>query len=109
MATLNGRTVTLVGEGTTTLTATQAATSHYLTGVITITLMVNARPDPTLDAQVSGSLQAQVDASVRFAQVQGDNIRDRLRQVRSGRNANSVNLALAYAGSAGVPGLSMPA
>ena len=108
VATLNGRTVTLVGEGTTTLTATQTATSHYLTGVITITLMVNARPDPTLDAQVSGSLQAQVDASVRFAQVQGDNIRNRLRQVRSGRNANNVNLALAYAGSAGVPGLSMP-
>ncbi|MQP77762.1 autotransporter domain-containing protein, partial [Stenotrophomonas sp. MYb238] len=108
VATVNGRTVTLVGEGSTTLTATQAATPNYLTGTVTLMLVVSPRPDPTLDAQVSGSLQAQVDASVRFAQVQGDNIRDRLRQVRSGRNASNVNLALAYAGSQGVPGLSMP-
>ncbi|MBN8794051.1 MAG: fibronectin type III domain-containing protein [Stenotrophomonas nitritireducens] len=108
VATVNGRTVTLVGEGSTTLTATQAATPNYLTGAVAVTLVVNARPDPTLDAQVSGGIQAQVDASVRFAQVQGDNIRDRLRQVRSGRNASSVNFALAYAGSQGVPGLTMP-
>ncbi len=108
VATVNGRTVTLVGEGSTTLTATQAATPNYLAGTVTLTLVVSPRPDPTLDAQVSGGLQAQVDASVRFAQVQGDNIRDRLRQVRSGRNASNVNLALAYAGSQGVPGLTMP-
>jgi len=108
VATVNGRTVTVVGEGSTTLTATQAATPNYLAGTVTLMLVVSPRPDPTLDAQVSGSLQAQVDASVRFAQVQGDNIRDRLRQVRSGRNASNVNLALAYAGSQGVPGLSMP-
>ncbi|WP_156357992.1 autotransporter domain-containing protein, partial [Stenotrophomonas sp. Leaf70] len=108
VATVNGRTVTVVGEGSTTLTATQAATPSYLTGAVAVTLVVNARPDPTLDAQVSGGIQAQVDASVRFAQVQGDNIRDRLRQVRSGRNASSVNFALAYAGSQGVPGLTLP-
>ncbi|WP_312347100.1 fibronectin type III domain-containing protein [Stenotrophomonas acidaminiphila] len=108
VATVNGRTVTLVGEGTTTLTATQAATPNYLTGTVSVTLVVSPRPDPTLDAQVSAGIQAQVDASVRFAQVQGDNIRDRLRQVRGGHNASSVNMALAYAGSQGVPGLSMP-
>jgi len=108
VATVNGRTVTLVGEGSTTLTATQAATPSYLAGAVTLTLVVSPRPDPTLDTQVSAGIQAQVDASVRFAQVQGDNIRDRLRQVRSGRNASNVNLALAYAGSQGVPGLTMP-
>ena len=108
VATLNGRTVTLVGEGNTTITATQAATPNYLAGTVTLALVVSPRPDPTLDAQVSGSLQAQVDASVRFAQVQGSNIRDRLRQVRSGSNPSNVNLALAYAGSQGVPGLTMP-
>ncbi len=108
VATVNGRTVTVVGEGSTTLAATQAATPGYLAGAVAITLLVNARPDPTLDTQISAGVQAQVDASVRFAQVQGDNIRDRLRQVRSGRNASSVNFALAYAGSQGVPGLTMP-
>ncbi|SBV37492.1 exported hypothetical protein [uncultured Stenotrophomonas sp.] len=108
VATVNGRSVTLVGEGSTTLTATQAATSNYLTGAVTLTLVVSPRPDPTLDAQVSAGIQAQVDASVRFAQVQGDNIRDRLRQVRSGHNPNNFNFALAYAGSQGVPGLTMP-
>ncbi|MGB3392398.1 MAG: autotransporter domain-containing protein [Stenotrophomonas sp.] len=108
VATVNGRTVTLVGEGSTTLTATQAATSNYLAGSVELTLVVDARPDPTLDAQVSGGLQAQVDASVRFAQVQGGNIRDRLRQVRSGNNTSNFNFALAYAGSQGVPGLTMP-
>lgn len=108
VATVSGRTVTLVGEGSTTLTATQAATPNYLTGMVAVTLVVSPRPDPTLDAQVSGGIQAQADASVRFAQVQGDNIRDRLRQVRSGHNASNVNLALAYAGSQGVPGLTMP-
>ncbi len=108
VATVNGRTVTLVGEGSATLTATQAATSNYLTGAVTLTLVVSPRPDPTLDAQVSGGIQAQVDASVRFAQVQGANIRDRLRQVRSGHNASNVNFALAYAGSQSIPGLSVP-
>ncbi|MEN5207811.1 fibronectin type III domain-containing protein [Stenotrophomonas terrae] len=108
VATVNGRTVSLVGEGSATLTATQAATPNFLTGAVMLTLVVSPRPDPTLDAQVSGGIQAQVDASVRFAQVQGDNIRDRLRQVRSGHNASNVNFALAYAGSRGVPGLSVP-
>lgn len=108
VATVNGRTVTVVGEGSSTLTATQAATPTYLAGAVAIVLVVNARPDPTLDAQVSGGIQAQADASVRFAQVQGDNIRDRLRQVRDGHNASNINFALAYAGSQGVPGLTLP-
>ena len=41
----NGRTVTLVGEGTTTLTATQAATPNYLTGTVSVTLVVSRRSD----------------------------------------------------------------
>jgi len=108
VATVSGRTVTLEGEGSTTLTATQAATPNFLAGTVAVTLVVNARPDPTLDAQVSGGIQAQVDASVRFAQVQGDNIRDRLRQVRGGTNASNLAFAMAYAGGQGVPGLTLP-
>ena len=41
--------------------------------------MVNVRPDPTRDPGVTGLLQAQVDASVRFANAQQANIRERLR------------------------------
>lgn len=108
VATISGRTVTLVGEGTTVLVATQAATSNFAAATVQLQLTVNARPDPTHDGQVSGGLQAQVDASVRFAQVQGDNIRARLRQVRSGTNASNFNFALAYAGSQQSSGLTLP-
>ncbi|WP_433852361.1 autotransporter domain-containing protein [Stenotrophomonas nitritireducens] len=108
VATISGRTVTLVGEGTTVLMATQAATGNFATVTVQLQLTVSARPDPTHDGQVSAGLQAQVDASVRFAQVQGDNIRARLRQVRSGTNASNFNFALAYAGSQQASGLTLP-
>ena len=108
VATVNGRTVTLVGEGSTVITASQAATASYAAASVQLQLTVVARPDPTTDARVAGSLQAQADASVRFAQVQSGNIRERLRQVRAGTNASSFSVAMAYAGSRGVPGLSVP-
>lgn len=108
VATVQGRTVTLIGPGSTTLTAVQAAAEGYLSALISVGLTVNARPDPTRDSQVSGGLQAQVDASVRFAQVQGENIRSRLRQVRGGSNASSSNLSMAYAGNQPGSGLSLP-
>ncbi|MCS4278148.1 autotransporter domain-containing protein [Stenotrophomonas rhizophila] len=108
VATVNGRRVTVMGEGSTVLTATQAASGSYAAASIELRLVVAARPDPTADAQVVGTLQAQADASIRFAQVQQGNIRDRLRQVRVGSNASSFNIALAYAGGLGVPGISVP-
>ncbi len=108
VATVNGRRVTVVGEGSTVLTAAQAASGSYAAASIELRLVVAARPDPTADAQVVGTLQAQADASIRFAQVQQGNIRDRLRQVRVGSNASSFNVALAYAGGLGVPGISVP-
>lgn len=108
VATVSGRTVRLVGEGTAMLVATQAASGSYLAASVQVQLTVSARPDPTNDSQVTGGLQAQVDAAVRFAQVQQANIRDRLRQVRNGQNPSSTNLTLAYAGSEHMPGLSVP-
>ena len=108
VATVSGRTVTLVGEGTAVLTATQAATAGYTAASVQLTLTVGARPDPTADRQVAGTVQAQVDAAVRFAQIQSGNIRDRLRQVRTGRNRSAFNVALAYAGNEHLPGMSMP-
>ena len=105
VATVSGRTVTLAGAGSATLTATQAATGNYQAASISITLTVGDRPDPTADPSVTGSLQAQVDASVRFVQMQQSNIRGRLQQLRGGGNASSNNLSLSVSGRLGQPGL----
>lgn len=108
VATVNGRTVTLVGAGTTTLVATQQAHGSYTAATVEVELTVGARPDPTLDAQVRGGVQAQVDASVRFARAQLGNIQARLQQVRSGDNPSSAALTLAYAGDLLGQGMSVP-
>ena len=97
VATVSGRTVTIVGDGVTTLVATQAAAGSYAQATISATLTVDDRPDPTRDPGVVDGLQAQVDASVRFASAQQTNIRDRLRQQRhagaqTSSNGLSVNL-----------------
>jgi len=69
---------------------------------VSITLTVSARPDPTQDPSVVGGLQAQVDASLRFAQAQQTNIRDRLRQQRNNpANVSSNGLSLASTGAGG--------
>ena len=102
VATVVGRTVTLVGDGVTTLVATQAAAGSYLQGTVSITLTVSDRPDPTQDPSVVGGLQAQVDASLRFAQAQQTNIRDRLRQQRNNpANVSSNGLSLSSTGAGG--------
>lgn len=108
VATVKGRSVTVVGEGRATITAVQAAAGNYTTARRIIQLTVAPRPDPTTEASVVTSIQAQSDASMRFAQVQSSNIRDRLRQLRSGSNPASFNVALAYAGNDGMPGLAVP-
>ncbi|UWX03809.1 hypothetical protein H1235_14620 [Pseudoxanthomonas sp. NC8] len=59
MATVSGRTVTVVGEGSAVLTATQAAAGGYTAATAQVRLVVGARPDPTADRQVSGVLLAQ--------------------------------------------------
>ena len=108
VATVSGNTVTITGAGTTVLTASQAETDNYAAASVTAQLMVNARPDPRDDPGVVAGLQAQVDASVRFASAQQMNIRDRLRQVRSGANGNSNGVSLNLSGGFG-PGLSLNA
>lgn len=109
VATVSGRTVTLVGAGVTTLVATQAAAGNYAQASVGIVLAVVDRPDPTRDASVVGGLQAQVDASVRFAAAQQSNIQDRMRQLRSTRTSTSSNaLTLSVASLSGT-GLSISA
>jgi len=102
VATVSGRRVTIVGAGAATLTATQAATPNYLQGSVSLVLTVADRPDPTRDPSVVGGLQAQADASVRFAAAQQSNINDRLRQQRyAGANRSSNGLALSVGNRSG--------
>jgi uncharacterized protein YhjY with autotransporter beta-barrel domain len=109
VATVSGRKVTIVGAGVATLIATQAATANYLQATISATLTVADRPDPTRDPSVVGGLQAQVDASVRFASAQQNNIHDRLRQQRNaGNNSSSNGLSLSLSNQNGA-GLSLTA
>ena len=108
VAGVQGRTVTLVGEGTAILTVTQAGSGGYAAGTAQLRLVVSQRPDPARDPGVVAGLQAQVDASVRFASAQQSNIRDRLRQVRGGSNASSNQLSLSYAAGNDLPNVSVP-
>lgn len=82
VATVSGRNVHIVGPGVAVITASQAATPNYAAATATLTLTVADRPDPTREASVIAGLQAQIDASVRFASVQQSNVRDRMRTLR---------------------------
>ncbi|WP_205756858.1 putative Ig domain-containing protein [Solilutibacter silvestris] len=108
VATVSGRTVTIVGGGTATLTATQAATANYTAGSASTTLTVDTRPDPTKDPSVAAGLQAQVDASLRFASAQEDNVRDRMRQLRMEKGTPSHNGLTLSVGGRGGAGMSLP-
>ncbi|HZX75581.1 autotransporter domain-containing protein [Lysobacter sp.] len=108
VATISGRTVTLVGAGVTTLVATQAAAGNYAQASVSIVLAVVDRPDPTRDASVVGGLQAQVDASVRFVAAQQSNIQNRMRQLRFTTSTSNNALTLSMASLSGT-GLSISA
>lgn len=107
VASIEGRTVHVHGEGRAVITAEQAAAGNYAAASVELALVVNVRPDPTRDPGVTGLLQAQVDASVRFANAQQANIRERLRQVRSGGNADSNTLSVST-GARGPDAASLP-
>lgn len=107
VASIEGRTVHVHGEGRVVITAEQAAAGSYAAARVELTLVVTVRPDPTRDPGVTGLLQAQVDASVRFANAQQANIRDRLRQVRAGGNADSNTLSVST-GARGPDAASLP-
>lgn len=98
VASIEGRTVQVHAEGSAVITAQQVASGGYAAARVELRLVVNVRPDPTRDPGVTGLLQAQVDASVRFAAAQQGNIRDRLRQVRDGGNAASNTLSVSSGG-----------
>lgn len=109
VATVNGRSVSVVGSGVTTLTATLAASGNFIAATVSLELTVDDRPDPSREASVAAGVQAQLDASLRFVQAQQDNIRGRLGQVRHGRNTSSNGMSLNMQGGINQPGLSLRA
>jgi len=62
VATVSGSTVTIIGEGSTTITANQAATSSYTAGSITATLTVSAAAVQKTDVWDFGAQQ--LDATI---------------------------------------------
>ena len=88
-------TVSLSGNVATFTTSTLVAGSHQLTAnylgdasnlpanSATVTLTVNARPDPSKDPEVRGVLDAQVRTAERFARTQMDNVAQRLDQLHN--------------------------
>ncbi|MFL6586734.1 MAG: autotransporter domain-containing protein [Luteimonas sp.] len=91
VATVTGRLVRIVAPGTVLITARQAATGNYAAASVSLTLTIADRPDPTKDPSVIEGVQAQIDASVRFASAQQSNIRNRLRQLRYVEGTPSYN------------------
>jgi uncharacterized protein YhjY with autotransporter beta-barrel domain len=105
VATIDGRTVTLVGAGQTTLTARQAATANHGAAEVSVVLVVGDRPPVERESTTVSVAQAQTEASQRFVSAQLGNINDRLRLLRTGNNPSSSNLSFGTGGQG--PGLSL--
>lgn len=79
------------GEATVLYTLSNAFTTST-PGTVTIT--VEARPDPGLDPEVRGVATSQVTAARRFADAQINNFQRRLQVLRDGTNGSSNGLSL---------------
>ena len=60
----------------------------------TLTITVEARPDPSLDPEVRGVATSQVTSARRFADAQINNFQQRLRDLHDGTNGSSNGLSL---------------
>ncbi len=60
----------------------------------TLTVTVEARPDPSLDPEVRGVATSQVTSARRFADAQINNFQQRLRDLHDGTNGSSNGLSL---------------
>ena len=69
-------------------------TNAFGTSEGTLTVTVEARPDPGLDPEVRGVAGSQVTAAKRFADAQINNFQRRLQALRDGTNASSNGLSL---------------
>ncbi|MDH7795483.1 MULTISPECIES: Ig-like domain repeat protein [unclassified Beijerinckia] len=69
-----------------------------------VVITVNARPDPSLDPNVRGIVNAQVTSSQRFAEAQIDNITQRLERLHDDDDPEPVSMGVGFSG----PGNNMP-
>lgn len=88
-------TPTTTFEGTATVTFT--ISNAYATSAVTsITINVEARPDPTKDSEVMGILNAQTEATRRFATSQIDNFQQRLEDLHDSNDEQEPTGGLAF-------------
>lgn len=64
----------------------------------TVTFVVEARPDPTVDAEVTGLIAAQGETARRFAGSQIENIGGRMDALRRGSASGGASLQLGFSG-----------
>lgn len=64
----------------------------------TVTVIVEARPDPTVDPEVTGLISAQGETARRFASSQVDNIGARMEGLRDGTGTPGASLQLGFSG-----------
>ncbi|WP_029416709.1 autotransporter family protein [Brevundimonas bacteroides] len=89
-----GMTFTSAGRYTGPVEVGFSLTNAAATGQGTATITVAPRPDPTLDPEVRGTLDAQFDAARRLSETQIDNFTRRLEGVRDGVNASQSNVGV---------------
>src|SRR5690606_31695935 len=97
--------MTLSAEGA--LSGTPSATGSFevtiratdalgFSGTRTYALTVIARPDPTRDPEVRGLLEAQAEATRRFAAGQIANFQQRLEQLHGGATADGMRNSVSF-------------
>ena len=105
-ATVQGSTIVYASATTFSGTATigYALSNQWGASQGTAIITVNPRLDPTHDAEVTGLLAAQADATRRFATAQLDNFNQRLESLHTdGWGKSSFNLGVSSFGVAGEP------
>ncbi|TIQ37119.1 MAG: autotransporter domain-containing protein [Mesorhizobium sp.] len=83
-------------EGSATVTFT-LSNAYATSGVTSITINVESRPDPTKDSEVMGILNAQTEATRRFVTSQIDNFQQRLETLHDNNDAQEPTDGLAFA------------
>lgn len=88
-----------IGSNTVSIVVT-APSGAYRTYTVVVTRAALAFPDPTLDPEVIGLLNAQTSAARRFAQVQTRNFQNRLEQLHDEGDRRKSSLGVRLGGKA---------
>jgi len=83
VATISGNTVSIVGPGSTTITATQAADGTYATGTITATLTVNSVTIVTKSGQITSTNTSYVNQNGAIGSARGLDVNGKIITTKS--------------------------